>query len=67
MCKINNFQIFYLFAIEMAVLSVCFAEKGLGPLGVKVATPITVKIRGYRELRGLNIHEINIVDYTRRN
>jgi len=36
MCKINYFQIFYLFAIEMAVLSVCFAEKGLGPLGANI-------------------------------
>jgi len=35
MCKKNNFQLFLLFAIEMAVLSVFFAEKGLGPSGVK--------------------------------
>jgi len=35
MCKKNHFQIFLLFAIEMAVLSVFFAGKGLGPLGVK--------------------------------
>jgi len=32
----NKFQIFLLFAIEMAVLSVLLVEKGLGPLGVKV-------------------------------
>jgi len=35
MCKKNNFQNFLLFAIEMAVLSVILAKKGLGPLGVK--------------------------------
>jgi len=34
MCKKNNFQIFWLFAIEMAILSVFFANKGLGPLEV---------------------------------
>jgi len=31
----NNFQIFLLIAIEMAVLSVLLQKKGLGPLGVK--------------------------------
>jgi len=36
MCKKNHFQIFLLFAIEMAVLRVFLQEKGLGPLGVKV-------------------------------
>jgi len=36
MCKTNNFQIFLLFAIEMAVLSVFSQKKGLGPLGVKL-------------------------------
>jgi len=35
MCKKeNHFQIFLLFAIEMAILSVYFAEKDLDPLGV---------------------------------
>jgi len=34
MCKQNNFQIFLLFAIEMAVLSVFSQKKGLDPLGV---------------------------------
>jgi len=34
MCKRNNFQIFLLIAIEMAVLSVFSQKKGLGPLGV---------------------------------
>jgi len=34
MCKQNNFKIFLLFAIEMAVLSVFLQKKGLGPLGV---------------------------------
>jgi len=37
MCKENNFQVFLLFPIEMIVLSVLFAEKGLGPLGVNAA------------------------------
>jgi len=32
----NNFQIFLLFAIEMAVLSVFSQKKGLGPLQVKI-------------------------------
>jgi len=32
--KKNNFQIFLLFAIEMAVLGVFLQKKGLGPLGV---------------------------------
>jgi len=36
MCKQNNFQIFLLFAIEMAVLSVFLQKKGLGPSRVKV-------------------------------
>jgi len=36
MCKQNNFQIFLLFAIEMAVLSVFSQKKGLGPLGFKI-------------------------------
>jgi len=36
MCKKNHFQIFLFFAIEMAVLSVFFTEKDLGPLGVKL-------------------------------
>jgi len=31
----KQFQIFLLFAIEMAVLSVFLQKKGLGPLGVK--------------------------------
>jgi len=31
----NNFQIFILFAIKMAVLSIFCRKKGLGPLGVK--------------------------------
>jgi len=35
MCKQNNFQIFLLFAIEMAVLSVFLQKKDLGPVGVK--------------------------------
>jgi len=35
MCKKNNFQIFLLIAIEMAVLNVFPQKKGLGPLGVK--------------------------------
>jgi len=36
MCIKNNFQIFVLFAIEMAVLSVFSGrKKGLGPLEVK--------------------------------
>jgi len=35
MCKINKFQIFLFFAIEMAVLSVLSKKKGLGLLGVK--------------------------------
>jgi len=35
MCQKNNFQIFLLIAIEMAVLSVFSQKKGLGPLGVK--------------------------------
>jgi len=34
MFKKNNFQMFLLFAIEMAVLSVFLQKKGLGPLGV---------------------------------
>jgi len=34
MCKQNNVQIFLLFAIEMAGLSVFSQKKGLGPLGV---------------------------------
>jgi len=34
MFKNNNFQIFLLFAIEMAVLSTFWRNKGLGPLGV---------------------------------
>jgi len=35
MCKKENNSIFFvLFAIEMTVLSVFFAEKGLGRLGV---------------------------------
>jgi len=34
MFKNNNFQIFLLIAIEMAVLSVFLQEKGLGPLVV---------------------------------
>jgi len=33
---IYNFQIFLLFAIEMAVLSVFSQKKGLGPLGVNL-------------------------------
>jgi len=32
--KINNFQIFLLIAIEMAILSVFLQKKGLGSLGV---------------------------------
>jgi len=36
MCKKNNFQIFLLFATEMAVLSVFSQKKGLGPLGVNL-------------------------------
>jgi len=35
MSKQNNFQIFLLFAKEMAVLSVFLQKKGLGPLGVQ--------------------------------
>jgi len=34
--KNNNFQIFLLFAIEIAVLSVFSHIKGLGPLGVNL-------------------------------
>jgi len=34
-CKKNNFQIFLLFILEMAVLSVFLQKKGLDPLGVK--------------------------------
>jgi len=36
MSKNNNFQIFLLFAIEVAVLSVFWQKKkkGLGPLGI---------------------------------
>jgi len=34
MYKKTNFQIFLLFAIKMAVLSVFLQKKGLGPLGV---------------------------------
>jgi len=37
--KKNNFQIFLLFDIEMAVLSVFSQKKGLGPLGVKIDFP----------------------------
>jgi len=33
--KKDNFQVFLLFAIEMAVLSIFSQKKGLGPLGVK--------------------------------
>jgi len=36
MCKKNNFQIFLLIAIEMAILNVFSQKEGLGPLGVKV-------------------------------
>jgi len=48
MCKINNFQSFYLFAIEMAVLSVFFVEKGLGPLGVKVTCSLFISLDEYQ-------------------
>jgi len=34
MCQKNNFQMFLLIAIEMAVLSVFSKKKDLGPLGV---------------------------------
>jgi len=39
MCKQNNFQLFLLFAIEMAVLSVFSQKEGLGPLGVNPLMP----------------------------
>jgi len=43
MCKKNIFQILLLFAIEMAVLSVFWQKKGLGPLGIKVFCPYNRK------------------------
>jgi len=42
MCKQINFQIFLLFAIEMAVLSVFSQKKSLGPLGVNLIPPDTL-------------------------
>jgi len=36
--KRNIFQFFLLFAIEMAVFSVFWVEKGLGPIGVKMSS-----------------------------
>jgi len=42
MQKINKkieIEMFFLFAIEMSILSVFLWKKGLGPLGVKVTIP----------------------------
>jgi len=38
MFKNNNFQISLFFAVKMAILSVFFAGKSLGPLGVNSRT-----------------------------
>jgi len=47
MCKQNNFQIFLLFAIEMAVLSIFSQKKGLGPLGVNQSKHATTTKLSY--------------------
>jgi len=39
-CAKKKIQIFLLFAIEMAILSVFLQKKGLGPLGVNYMTTI---------------------------
>jgi hypothetical protein len=66
MFKKNIFLIFLLFAIEMAVLSVFWQKKGLGPLGVNGVMGISGNMKKFLEnhLRKKGMFEIGSVDFS---